>query len=209
MGATSFSSGRITAVSMSKAYDYEYQEAIAESGNDPYNGTISTTHGFSDRTADFKRSGLSINEYIDKNTDNCQKWEDAWGIEIKAPKTNTNKVKSQVKNIVTKGAKKWVTYYVVYNYHMKVIGKKVKKADALKVAREYTERTQERTHLDLEKHLDAIDQDGRRICDGAWKYGAFGINQVKNELRYWRIYKKGGNGIPPKPKGSGILPKDI
>lgn len=43
---------------------------------------------------------------------------------------------------------------------------------------------------DLEKHLDATDYDGKRICDGAWRYGASGINQVKNELKYWRIYQR-------------------
>ena len=42
---------------------------------------------------------------------------------------------------------------------------------------------------DLEKHLDAIDYDGKRICDGFWRYGAYGINQVKNELKYWKLYK--------------------
>jgi hypothetical protein len=43
---------------------------------------------------------------------------------------------------------------------------------------------------DLERHLNATDNDGKRICEGAWRYGAYGINQVKNELKYWRLYKK-------------------
>lgn len=45
---------------------------------------------------------------------------------------------------------------------------------------------------DLERHLDATEDNGRRICEGFWRYGASGINQVKNELKYWKLYKKGG-----------------
>ena len=41
-----------------------------------------------------------------------------------------------------------------------------------------------------DKSMKKGDYDGKRICDGAWRYGAYGINQVKNELKYWRLCKR-------------------
>jgi hypothetical protein len=70
---------------------------------------------------------------------------------------------------------------------------------------------------DLEKHLYATDNDGRRICEGAWRYGASGINQVINELKYWKLLKQvevkadgtTTDGIPSKTKVLGILPNEL
>jgi len=151
MGATSFEY-QIKSVSMGKAYEDAYSNAEDMSGSDPYNGTISTTDGYIDKTADFKRSGLSIRDYINKHIYDCDKWGAAWGVEVKAPKGNSNKIKSTVTNYVTQGAKKWVTYYVVYSFGTE-IGAKEKKGDAIKVARAYTEKNQRRTNINIEKRL--------------------------------------------------------
>lgn len=155
MGATNFQisyRGR----TMSEAYSDACADAIAENGHqDGYNGTISTTSGFKDMTSEYKSSGLSVNEYINKNIDKCQKWGNAWGICIEKPKGNTNKVKSQVKHIVTKGTKKWVTKYVVTTGWRETseIGAEITKGKAVTLARKHTEKTQQSTYIHLEKRL--------------------------------------------------------
>lgn len=139
---------------MTEAYNNAVSNAIEESGNDSYNGTISTTRGFIDNTAIFKSSKLSVDEFIDKHINNCQKWGTARGICIDDPVGNTLKIKTQVEHVVTKGTKKWVLKYVVYQGDKK-IGSKDTKGDAVKLAREVTEKTQLRTTIVMEKVLES------------------------------------------------------
>jgi hypothetical protein len=154
MGACSFTNtGR--GKTMSEAYSNLCEDAREEYGHqDGYNGTISTTSGFRDVTSDFKRSGKSLQNFIDDNIDRAEKWGSCLAICIEEPKGNTNKVKSQVKNIVTPGTKKWVLKYVVTDSSGRTIASKTTKGDAVKVAREHTEKTQARTYIDMVKVLE-------------------------------------------------------
>jgi hypothetical protein len=151
MGATTFEI-KYRANSLSEAYNNASSDAREEYGNDSYNGTISTTSGVKDVTNEFKRSGLSLSKFVDKNIDRAEKWGNCLGICIKKPKANPNKVKSKVEHVVSKGARKWETRYVVSTWD-KEIGYKLTKGDAVKMARKHTEQTEERTYVDIEKHL--------------------------------------------------------
>lgn len=155
MGACSFTQKSMGA-SMSEAYRNAVSEAREEYGNDSYNGTISTTSGVRDVTEEFKRSGLSLHDFIDKNIDRAQKWGSCLGICLKPAKSNTNKIKSQVTNIVEKGTKKWVLKFVVIDggFDRNEIGSKNTKGEAVKLARAYTEKTRTRTYIEMRKVLE-------------------------------------------------------
>jgi hypothetical protein len=154
MGATNFQQSE-RGKSMSEAYKSACADAIEANGHqEGYNGTISTTSGYRDVTSDFKRSKLSLQKFINDNIDNCEKWGSAWGICIEEPKGNNNKVKSQVKHIVTKGTKKWVTKFVITSgYDRNEIGSELTKGKAVTTARKYTEKNQKTTYIHLEKRL--------------------------------------------------------
>jgi hypothetical protein len=153
MGAHDFQSS-MRAKSMRDAYNQLVEYAIEEHGNDSYNGTISTTRGFKDVTSKYKSSKMTINQFIDKHIDDCNKWGEAWGICIEEPVGNNLKVKTQVTHSVSKGTKKWVLKYVVYQYDTR-IGSKDTKGDAVKLAREYTEKHGKRTTIVMEKVLES------------------------------------------------------
>ena len=93
MGATNFEIKR-RGKTLTNAYNDAVADAIYESGHDSYNGTISTTNGIVDKTASFKRSGLTLEAYIEKYEDAGGKWETAYGVCIKEPKNASNKKKS-------------------------------------------------------------------------------------------------------------------
>jgi hypothetical protein len=152
MGACSFTTSAY-GKSMSEAYNNAVEDATHEYGNDAYNGTISTTRGCRDVTAEYKRSGKSLNQFINDSIDNFNKWGACGGICVEEPITNKGKIKSQVEHIVEKGTKKWVLKYVVYDYDNQV-GSYNTKGDAVKSARAYTERTQKRTTISMEKKLE-------------------------------------------------------
>ena len=163
MGASSFQTSSY-GVSMSDAYRNAVEDATYEYGNDRYNGTISTTHGCRDMTSEFKRSGKSLSEFIRDNIDKCQKWGDAWGICVEQPKTNKNKIKSQVEHIVSKGTKKWVLLYMVECYNTdRILGKFKTKGDAVKSARKYTEETQNTTKIYMSKELESGTKDVAKV----------------------------------------------
>jgi len=154
MGACDFQN-KSRGTSMSEAYRSAVSEAREEYGNDSYNGTISTTSGFRDLTSEFKRSGLSLNKFIDENIDKAEKRGNCFGICIKEPKSNTNKIKSQVTNFVEKGTRKWVLKHIVYDrYQETEIASEDTKGEAIKKARAHTEKTQERTVVVMKKVLE-------------------------------------------------------
>jgi len=153
MGACNFEDiGR--GKSMKETYSRLCEEARDEYGHDSYNGTISTTNGFRDVTDEYKRSGKSLERFMDDNLDRSQKWGPCLGICLEEPQENKNKVKSQVKNIVTPGTKKWVLKYIVTDSSGATIASKDTKGDAVKVARAHTEKTQSRTYINMAKVLD-------------------------------------------------------
>jgi len=153
MGASWFQINR-SGKSLDDAYDTAREMAIEESGNDSYNGTISTTHQCADLTAQFKRSGKSLSEYINMQMDKLHK-RDCAAICIEEPKANTNKTKSQVEHIVTPGTKKWILKYEVEHYYgdSGVIASCPQKGDAVKMARAYTEAHQVPTTVIMRKVL--------------------------------------------------------
>jgi len=152
MGATTFVE-KSRAYSMREAYNQCVQDAVYEHGNDSYNGTISTTQGFVDKTAEWKQSKLDIKEFIDKEIENTSKWGPAWGVCIQEPKENKLKVKSQVEDIVVPGTKKWELVYFVLNNHGQKINSSGSKTEAVKLARMYTEKTSENTSVIMERVL--------------------------------------------------------
>lgn len=161
MGACSFTTSSY-GKSMSEAYNNAVEDATYEYGADAYNGTISTTHGCKDVTAEFKRSGKSLNQFINDNIEKCQKWGSAWGVCVEEPITNKGKIKSQVEHIVEKGTKKWVLKYVVYEFDT-YIGSYKTKGEAVKKAREHTEKTQRRTTIVMEKKLEKGNSEVARV----------------------------------------------
>lgn len=162
MGASWFEI-RAVGTSLDDAYNTARDMAIEESGHDSYNGTISTTIGCADLTNNFKRSGKSLAEYIDMQIDKLHK-RDCAAICIQEPVANKNKTKSQVEHIVTPGTKKWVLYYVVYNgYNDQMIASCSTKGEAVKKAREYTEKHQTPTNICMEKGLEKGNRTVARI----------------------------------------------
>ena len=150
MGATTFYN-RITAPSMSEGYRELIEQAIDDCGNDPYNGTISTTYTFTDVTKKYKASGKDLNKFIDDAYEDLGK-RDCWAICIREPRGNSNKIKSQVELNPQVGKRVWETKYEVRTYDG-VIGSHVLQGEAIKIARAYTERTKINTTVNITKHL--------------------------------------------------------
>jgi hypothetical protein len=160
---------------LSDAYDRAVENATREYGDDPYNGTVSTTNGVTDVTQSFKRSKKEVYAFIDSEWDRFSK-RDCAAICLEEPKTNSNKVKSQVDHIVTPGTKKWVLKYVVRKYNHNDLSSHATKGDAVKAARTYTEKTQEQTTIHMVKVLDKCSDQVAKISykkstsekDGRW-----------------------------------------
>lgn len=152
MGACTFrTSGR--GRSAKDVYDNLVEEAENEYGHDPYNGTISTTDGFSDVTNQWKASKLEINEFINKKLDDSGK-RDCFCVCLEPPKLNTSKTKTKVENVVSKGTRKWALRYAVYDYDNKV-GSYRTKGEAVKAARIHTEKVLRPTLITMEKLLES------------------------------------------------------
>ena len=181
MGASFFKTS-YRGTSLSEAYKNAIEDAEHEYGHDSYNGTISTTDGVLDRTKEFKASGKSLSEYIDSQVERLNK-RDCAAICIEEPKMNTSKIKSHVEHVITPGTRKWILKYSVYtSYDGKIIGSFNTKGDAVKKAREYTERTQEKTHVAMEKYLEKGTATVAKISykksknekDGKWVFFGWG-----------------------------------
>lgn len=161
MGAEAFIT-RQKGPDASKAFQLAQETAVSEYGNDIYNGTISTCHTFRDVTKEFKRSGLSARDFSYSMLDKMHK-RDCYVICEVEPKANTNKIKSVVENAVVKGTSKWELQYNVYTGMDDRQLKSFKtKTDAVKYAREYTEKTQNTTFVRMEKIL--INQNANVAC---------------------------------------------
>lgn len=152
MGATQFIE-KTRAYSMRDAYNQLVEDATFEYGSDRYNGTISTTQGFVDKTADWKKSGLDINSFIDREIENTSKWGPAWGVCIAQPKENKLKIKTQVEDIVVPGTKRWELVYFVLDNHGNKINSSPSKTESVKLARQFTEKTTQSTSVVMERVL--------------------------------------------------------
>ena len=144
MGSTTFYHKR-TAPNMKEAYNQLVEDAIDEYGNDPYNGTISTTNGFVDVTKKFKDSGKKLSAFIESAEDVMDK-RDCWGICTVEPKLNSNKIKSQVELVLQVGRRVWETRYEV-QAEGRLIGSHLLQAGAIRIARDYTELTKIISHI--------------------------------------------------------------
>ena len=161
------------------AYSDLIEDSVERYGDDPYNGTISTTTGFQDVTDVFQKSKKDVNAFIDSEIEKLSKRK-CLAVCIKKPVENTNKIKTQVDHVVEKGTRKWVTKYVVYDDD-RIIHMYDMKADAVKKAREFTEKTKTSTIIRLEKHLEKSSSVVARVtykksekeADGTWVF--FGL----------------------------------
>jgi hypothetical protein len=161
MGAQDFVI-RQRASSPEDAFKLAQEEAISEYGHDAYNGTVSTCHGFSDFTKLFHQSGKEKMEFINGILHKASK-RDCYIIEEQKPIRNTNKIKSIVDHKVVKGTSKWELQYNVYTGMDDRQLKSFKtKTDAVKYAREYTEKYQATTFVRMEKTL--VNQDANVAC---------------------------------------------
>lgn len=151
MGATDFAI-KSRGKSASDAYSRAVDIAEDEYGNDPYNGTISTTNGFKDVTEEYKKCGKTLNEFINDKLDRADK-RNCFAVEMLNPVGNELKTKSQVEHTTTPGTKKWLLKYVVYE-GPDALKSFDTKGDAVKYAREYTEKHQCTTRIDMQKVLE-------------------------------------------------------
>jgi hypothetical protein len=71
------------------------------------------------------------------------------------PKGNSNKIKSSVERFPNKGTRKWVTKYALYPRDIDYsAGSYDKQEEAVKRAREYSEKNHCRVDVHIEKHLE-------------------------------------------------------
>ena len=161
MGAQDFII-RQRASSPDEAYKLAVEDAVEEYGNDPYSGTINTCHGFSDFTDLYRKSKKDRKEFINDILHKAGK-RDCYIIEETAPVKNSNKIKSTVEHAVVKGTSKWELQYNVYTgWEDRQLKSFKTKGDAVKFAREYTEKSKETTFVRMEKVL--INQNANVAC---------------------------------------------
>ena len=89
---------------------------------------------------------------MDSQMDKLTKHQGAQAICIEQPKGNENKIKTQVEHIVIPGTKKWMLVYVVYSSRDRIMSAATK-GEAVKLAREYSEKHQCTTTIKMEKRL--------------------------------------------------------
>jgi len=154
MGATWFQESG-SGKTLQDAYKSLCEIAEEEYGHqEGYNGTISTTTGVNDVTEKYKKSKFdSVDQYIRSQVEVLGK-RDCCAICLQEPVGNKNKTQSKVDHIVTQGTKKWVLRYVVYNHEDYMIASCDTKGDAVKKARDYTEKRQSPTKVCMEKTLE-------------------------------------------------------
>jgi hypothetical protein len=161
MGAQDFVI-RQRANSPAEAFTLAQENAISEYGHDAYNGTVSTCNRFADFTEVYRKSKKERKEFINDILHKASK-RDCYIIEEVAPVKNTNKIRSYVEHKIVKGTSKWELQYNVYTGMDDRQLKSFKtKADAVKYAREYTEKTQNTTFVRMEKNL--VNQDANVAC---------------------------------------------
>ena len=141
--------------SAKEAYDRAVEAADDEYGHqEGYSGAINATPGFSDATAKWEASGLSMHNFIQERLDKLTKFQGAECICIKKPRTNTNKIKSQVEHVTAPGTKKWVLKYVALGHSKGIIGSYRTKGEAVAAARKYTEQSGNSTYVEMRKELE-------------------------------------------------------
>ena len=181
MGATDF---RLTSrgVSVREAFQDAVEAAEHEHGHDSYNGTISTTQYYGDLTDKFKKSGKSINSFIDEFLESCSKYH-CYSICIESPEIDKGKIKSKVDHVVSPGTKKWILKYVVHCLREdKVVGSFLTKGCAVDKARKFTEETRLPTSIEMTKVLEKGNTTVARVSykgkDKLGKWVFFGMASI-------------------------------
>jgi len=153
MGASWFSTYS-KGKSVQAAYNNAVEDANHEYGHqEGYSGEINSSAGYRDVTKEYKASGKSMAEFIKQSMDRLTKHQGAQAICIEEPRGNDNKIKTQVEHIVTPGTKKWVLTYIVYCGESR-IASALTKGDAVKRARDYSEKHQCTTVIKMERRLE-------------------------------------------------------
>tara|TARA_Y100001938_G_C7862145_1_gene316122 strand:+ start:234 stop:503 length:270 start_codon:yes stop_codon:yes gene_type:complete len=70
---------------MADAYKNAVEDALHEEGHNAYNGTISTTDGFVDKTEEFEKDPEG---WVEKAEENTNKWDCVWGRKAKTVVTD-------------------------------------------------------------------------------------------------------------------------
>jgi DNA-binding FrmR family transcriptional regulator len=136
------------------AYNRAVEHAEFEYGHqEGYSGAINSSAGCRDITSEFKASKKDLNKFINEQMDKLTKHQGAQAICLEEPKTNSNKIKTQVEHVVTPGTKKWVLTYIVYHGDSR-IASAITKGDAVKRARDYSEKNQCTTTIKMERRLE-------------------------------------------------------
>jgi len=153
MGTRSFTQ-MAEAASMNEAFRNLQRAAREEYGRDSYNGEINNCELEGDVTRQYN-AAKDKKKFVQETMHNLEK-RVAYGITLKEPKVSTNKIKSVVEIKPNKGARVWETRYVVYDpwdESERAIASEKTQGAAIKKARAYTEKTQKRTIVQLEKVL--------------------------------------------------------
>jgi len=156
------------------AFNVLCKESIAEYGHQQgYSGCIHDTLLVADKTSGYK-SAKDKEKYLTELEMKVDK-RDTYYIELKAPKSNTNKIKSVVELKPQKGARKWETVYEVYGgYESDIpIAKEKTQGAAVKKARAHTEKTQTTTYIEIVK----------RITNGSPSVGTIRYKTSKSESK--------------------------
>jgi hypothetical protein len=146
---------RMSGYNMQDAYKKACDEAEDEYGHQQnYSGEINSTGGFIDVTKEFQKSKLTSLDAFERKLDNENRITkgNAYGICTREPVPNKNKIKTIVNDKVLKGTRVWKMVYTVYNYNDENLGSAVLKADAVKIARTYTEKTRNKTVVVVERN---------------------------------------------------------
>lgn len=153
MGANWFTS-QSRGKDVRNAYDRAVAEAEYEHGHqEGYSGHINSSAGYRDVTKEYKASGMTIRDFMYQQMDKLTKHQGAQAICIQEPRGNDNKIKTQVEHVVTPGTKKWVLTYIVYCGDSR-IASALTKGDAVKRARDYSEKHQCSTLIKMERRLE-------------------------------------------------------
>jgi len=156
MGAVSFGVTR-RGTSIREAFKTAVKDAHDEYGHQQgYSGQINCTEFVCDKTAEYKKA-KDKEAFLSQLVRDVPK-RDTWGVELEAPVTNKNKIKSVVELDPQKGARVWETKFnVIQINHFvspdKVIASEKTQGAAIKKARAHTEATQETTRVEIEKVL--------------------------------------------------------
>lgn len=137
-----------------------YDELVNESeyyfGHHPRSGTIAATDKSKlyDLTDDFYRSNKHVSQYIKDKKIECIR-NVCYGVCVTPSTIRNLKIRSEVSHFdkTNPGRRKWVTMYEVRGLGDEIIKRASTKGAALRIAREYTEKTTFNTEVNIIKLL--------------------------------------------------------